>query len=199
MKGTTTVGIIYPHGVVIAADKRATMGSFIASKEVEKIFQIDSAAAMTIAGGVGDAQNLVRLMRAELDLYKYSNGQSMPILGAATLLANILQGNKYFPYLVQLIVAGVDEKPRLFDLDPMGGLLEERYTSTGSGSIVAYGILDEHFRDDLSEEHAVRLAVQAVKAAMKRDNATGEGVDIMVITKGNVERLSPERMQTLLK
>ncbi len=199
LKGTTTVGITFPHGVVIAADKRATMGTFIAAKEVEKIFAVDERTAMTIAGGVGDAQNLVRWLKAELELYKYTNGHAMPVQGAATLMANILQGNKYFPYLVQLIVAGYDEAPHLYDLDPLGGLLEERYTSTGSGSVVAYGLLDEHYRDNLSEEEAVKLAAKSVYAAMKRDNATGEAVDVMLITKQKLERLAPERVQALVK
>ncbi len=199
MKGTTTVGITFNGGVVIAADKRATMGTFIASKEVEKVFQIDERTAMTIAGGVGDAQNLVRVMRAELDLYRFSNGHPMPVQAAATLLANILQGNKYFPYMVQLIVAGYDESAKLYDLDPFGGLMEERYTSTGSGSVVAYGMLDEHFKDNLSEEEAVKLAIKSVYAAMKRDNATGEGVDVIVINKSKTERLAPERVHALLK
>ncbi|MFH1200420.1 MAG: proteasome subunit beta, partial [Candidatus Micrarchaeota archaeon] len=145
MKGTTTVGVTFKDGVVIAADKRATMGTFIAAKGVEKIALIDDSLALTIAGGVGDAQQLVRWLRAESELYKYGNGKSMTVQGAATLLANILQGNKYYPYLVQLIVAGFDSKPRLFDLDPFGGLLEEKYVSTGSGSVVAYGVLDEFF------------------------------------------------------
>lgn len=199
LKGTTTVGLTFPGGVVIAADKRATMGTFIASKEVEKVFQVDERTAMTIAGGVGDAQQLVRWMKAELDLYRYSNGQAMPVQGAATLLANILQGSKYYPYLVQLIVAGVDDTPRLFDLDPLGGLLEEKYTSTGSGSVVAYGLLDEHYKDNLSEEEAVKLAAKSVYAAMKRDNATGEGVDVVLITKSKTERISDEKLRAMLK
>ncbi len=198
LKGTTTVGVTFSHGVVIAADKRATYGNFIAAKEVEKIHMIDDKMAMSIAGGVGDAQTLLRYIKAELELYKYSNGGSMNVQGAATLLANILQGNKYFPYLVQLIVAGVDEKPRIFDLDPFGGLLEEKYVSTGSGSVVAYGILDEMYKDGLTENEAIRVAAKAVAAAMKRDNATGEGIDLISITADKVKRLTKEQVQTHL-
>ncbi len=187
--GTTTVGIIFDKGVILAADKRATMGYFIASKEVEKILLIGDRIAITTAGGVGDAQSLARLLRAELELYKHSHGQPMTIRGASTLLANILQGSKYFPYLVQIIVGGYDEKPRLFDVDLFGGLLEEKYTSTGSGSVVAYGLLDEGFREGMKEEEAIGLAVRAVRAAMKRDSASGEGVDVVSIKGESVKRL----------
>lgn len=199
LKGTTTVGIAFKDGVVIAADKRATMGTFIAAKTVEKIALVDDQLAVTIAGGVGDAQNLVRWLKAEAELYKYGNGRAMTVQGAATLLANILQGSKYFPYLVQLVIAGYDSKPRLFDLDPFGGLLEEKYVSTGSGSVVAYGILDDAYKEDMGEEEAVKIAAKAVNAAMKRDNATGEGIDLLVITKSKAKRLSPEQVNALLK
>lgn len=201
LKGTTTVGIIFDKGVVVAADKRATMGSFIAAKEVEKVHAVGDRMALTIAGGVGDAQLLVRLLKAELELYKYAKGKAMSVQSAATLLANVLQGNKYYPYMVQLIVAGYDNGngPALFDLDPFGGLIPERYVSTGSGSITAYGLLDEYYRSNLTVDEAVRLAVRAVNAAMKRDSATGEGVDAIIITADQLKRLSREEVDAVVK
>ncbi len=199
LKGTTTVGIIFDKGVVVAADKRATMGSFIAAKEVEKVHIVGDRMALTIAGGVGDAQTLVRLLKAELELYKYAKGKPMSTSAAATLLSNVLQGNKYFPYLVQLIVAGFDSQPALFDLDPFGGLIPEKYASTGSGSITAYGLLDEYYKESMSRDEAVKLAVKAINAAMKRDSATGEGVDVIVITADQIKRLSKDEVETLFK
>lgn len=198
LKGTTTVGITFDGGVVLAADKRATMGSFIAAKDVVKVHEIGNRMAMSIAGGVGDAQTLVRLMKAELELYKYSKGRELTVKGASTLLANVLQGNKYFPYMVQLILGGFDTKPHLFDLDVYGGLIEEEYVSTGSGSIVAYGVLDQGYKKGMPEGDAVKLAVNAVAAAMKRDNATGEGVDAIIITKDGSRRLSKEETFKLI-
>ncbi len=189
LKGTTTVGIIFRDGVVLAADKRASMGNFIAGKGVDKIHPVGDKMAITLAGSVGDAQTLVRVIRAELELYKYAKGSSMSVKSAATLLSNILQGNKYFPYYVQLVIAGFDEQPQLYDLDPFGGLIPEKYTSTGSGSVTAYGYLDAHFKDSMSEDEAVKLAVSSVHAAMKRDSATGEGIDALVITEKGVKRL----------
>ena len=198
LKGTTTVGVTFDGGLVLAADKRATMGTFIAAKDVVKVHEIGEKMAMSIAGGVGDAQTLVRLMKAELELYKYSKGRELTVKGASTLLSNVLQNNKYFPYMVQLIVGGFDSQPRLFDLDVFGGLIEEEYVSTGSGSIVAYGILDQGFKKGMPEIDAVKLAVNAVASAMKRDNATGEGVDAVIITKNGSRRLSKEETIKLI-
>ncbi len=197
LKGTTTVGLVFEGGVVLAADKRATMGTFIAAKDVQKVHMVSDRIALTMAGGVGDAQQLTHLLRAELELYKYSRGRELTVKGASTLVANILQGNKYFPYMVQLIIAGYDSKPRVFDLDPFGGLLEDKYVSTGSGSVVAYGVLDENYADKMNESDAVKLAARAVKAAMKRDNATGEGVDVLVITRDHVKKYSPQEVASI--
>lgn len=198
LKGTTTVALTFKDGVVVAADKRATMGGFIANKAVEKVHQIGDRTALTIAGGVGDAQALVRLMKAELELYKYGKGQNLSIEGTATLLSNVLQGNKYFPYFVQLIVAGVDSSPKVFVLDIFGGMIPDPYASTGSGSITAYGILDSGFKDNLAEADAVKLAARAIDAAMKRDSFSGEGIDVLVITKNNVKRLTPAEVKPLV-
>jgi len=199
MKGTTTVGVTFDGGVVLAADKRATMGTLIAAKDVEKIALIADRMALTIAGGAGDGQQLARMMRAELELYRYSKGKSLSVQGAATLMANILQGTKYFPYFVQIIVAGIDSEPRLYDLDLAGGLFPEKYVSTGSGSVVAFGILDEHFKENMKQEDAVKLAAKAVHSAMKRDNATGEGIDVLVMTKDAAKRLSKAEVEKLVQ
>ncbi|VVB71045.1 Proteasome subunit beta [uncultured archaeon] len=199
LKGTTTVGLTFKDGVVIAADKRATMGTYIAARNVEKVHLVGDKMALTIAGGVGDAQSLVRMLRAELELYKYSKGGNLSVEGAATLLANVLQGNKYYPYFVQLILAGYDSKPRLFDLDLVGGMNAQDFTATGSGSPVAIGILEEHFKKDLPKDEAVKLAASAVDYAMKRDSATGEGIDVIVITNDVVKRYSSSEVYALLK
>ncbi|MFH1779729.1 MAG: archaeal proteasome endopeptidase complex subunit beta [Candidatus Micrarchaeota archaeon] len=196
-KGTTTVGIVFAEGVVLAADKRASFSNFIASREAEKIHVVGDKMAMTIAGGVGDAQTLVRALKAELELQKFSKGKDLTVKGASTLLSNILQSNKYYPFMVQLIVAGFDESPQLFDLDPLGGLMKENYVSTGSGSVVAYGVLDENYKESMTISDASKLAVRAVSAAMKRDSATGDGIDLVVVTKNGVKRFSEEEINAL--
>ena len=145
LKGTTTVGIVCKDGVVLASEKRATMGTFIATHEAKKIYQIDDFVGMTTAGAVGDAQQLVRIISAEARLYKVRRGEPMSVKAIATLLSNILSASKYFPFLVQLLVGGVDTKgPSIYSLDLLGGQIEERkVVATGSGSPIAYGVLED--------------------------------------------------------
>lgn len=180
--GTTTVALKCKDGIVLAADKRATMGNFISNKEAEKVYQIDGKIAATIAGGVGDAQNVMRMLRAEAHLFKMNRKQPMTIKGVATLMANILNGNRYYPYLVMSIVAGVDDKPRVFSIDPVGGLMEEDAISTGSGSPIAYGVLESQYKKDKTVKDNISIALKAVKVAQERDAASGNGVTLATVT-----------------
>ncbi|MEM4389336.1 MAG: archaeal proteasome endopeptidase complex subunit beta [Candidatus Micrarchaeia archaeon] len=180
-KGTTTVGLICSDGIVFAADRRASMGYFIANRETPKIFQIDERLAMTVAGMVADAQTLVRVMRAEAALYRLQNGKPMSVQAATTLLANILFQYKLFPFYVQLLMGGYDDKPRIFNLDPLGGVTEEKFVATGSGSPIVYGLLEEAYREDRPIKDNLRLAVKCISVATKRDCATGDGLDLVAV------------------
>jgi len=188
--GTTTVGLVCKDGVILGSDRRATMGYYIANKKTPKIHMISDRIGMTIAGGVGDAQSLVRWMRAEIKLYELKHGRKMSVGGAATLLANILSGHKYYPFFVQLLVGGVDDKPRVFSVDMLGGVTEEDITATGSGSPIAMGVLEEMYVKDGTVKENAPIAARAVGAAMKRDAGSGEGVDILVITNSGTEALT---------
>jgi proteasome beta subunit len=199
-KGTTTVALVGTDGVVMAADMRASMGYLIANKEAEKVNLIDDHMAMTIAGSVGDAQTLIRWMRAETSLYKMNNKKGMPIKSASTLLANILQGNKYYPFMVQLILGGYDyeEGPCIFSLDAIGGVTTEMFTSTGSGSPIAYGLLESQYKKGLTVKELLPIAVNAIAVAMKRDIATGDGINLISITKNGYVKYSKEQVETLI-
>ena len=187
--GTTTVGIVCKDGVVVAAEKKSTMGYLVASKETKKILPIDEHIVMTTAGVSGDAQTLARYMQAELKLFKLQNKRKISVKGAAVLLANILQANKFFPYYVQLLVAGYDEAPSMFSLDAIGGLEEEKkFFSTGSGSPIALGVLEDGYKEGMGVEEAKELAIRAIRAAVERDIASGgRGVDVAVITKDGIQ------------
>src|SRR3990172_2516656 len=183
-KGTTTIGLVCDKGVVLASEKRATMGHFIASKDAKKVYQIDDLVAMTTAGSVGDAQRLVKWMQVELKLYKMRREESMTVKGVVSLLANILSGNRYYPYYVQLLVGGVDKNgPSVYSLDAVGGTIEERKAvSTGSGSPMAYGVLEDRYVDNMSIDTGVELAIRSLHNAMKRDSASGDGINVVKIT-----------------
>ncbi len=188
--GTTTMGIICKDGAVLAAESKSTMGYLIASKESEKILQLEDHIAMTIAGASGDAESLARYMKAELKLFAIENQRKISIKGAATLLANILQGSKYYPYYVQLILAGYDNTgAHIFTLDPLGSVEEEKkFFSTGSGSPMALGVLEDAYKDGMTIDDASKLAMRAIKSAIERDiGSGGKAMDIAVITKDGVK------------
>ncbi len=193
--GTTTVGVVCKDGVVLASDKRATMGHYIASKDVLKIAPINDRIAMTIAGGVGDAQALIRWMKAEIKLYELKNGRTMSVEAAASLLANILSQYKYYPFFVQILVGGMDEAPHVYSVDMLGGVTEETHTSTGSGSPIAMGLIEEIYDPAMDVKEGVKVAIKAVNTAMKRDSASGEGVSVLVITKKGSELLNQKEIK----
>jgi proteasome beta subunit len=190
--GTTTLGMVVNDAVILAADKRATAGFFIASKTADKIHAVSSRIAMTIAGSVADAQYLIDLMNAEARLYELRTGHRPPVNTIVKILANELYRSKYpSPYEVQHIVGGVDsEGPKLYDVGGDGSILKETYTSTGSGSLYAYGVLEDGYKEGLSVEEGIELATKAVRAAISRDIFTGNGLDVFVITKDGIEKKS---------
>ncbi|MGV8085124.1 MAG: archaeal proteasome endopeptidase complex subunit beta [Candidatus Bilamarchaeum sp.] len=196
--GTTTVGLVCKDGVVLASDRRATMGYLIASKDIDKIYSISDNIAMTIAGSVGDAQTLVRWMQAELRLYEIKHEKQITVEAAATLLATILTQYKFYPFWVQLIVGGVDERPRVFSIDMLGGITEEKVTSTGSGSPIAFGVLEEYYKEEKDVETNLTIAAKAVSAAMKRDAASGERVDLVTVTKSGFRRYDKEEIKKII-
>ena len=193
--GTTTVGLICKDGVILAAEKKSTMGYLVASKESKKIYPIADHVAMTISGVVGDALALVRIMRAELKLFEIQNKRRITVKGAATLLSNILQDKRWsLPYMVQLLVAGYDEAPRMFSLDAVGGVDEEKhFFATGSGSPIALGVLEKDYKDGMSVEEGEKLAVQSIKSAAERDiGSGGKAIDVVIITKDGIQERTYE-------
>lgn len=199
LKGTTTIGLVCKDGVILASEKRSTMGSFIASKEAKKIYQIDNLVGMTTAGLVGDAQILARIITVEAQLYKMRRQEPMTVKAVATLLSNILNSNRFFPYYVQLLTGGMDKNgPNIISLDAFGGHAEEKdVVATGSGSPIAYGVLEDRYSDDMSLDDGVGLAVRALHAVMKRDAASGDGMEVIKISTDKYEFVSEEDIKTI--
>jgi proteasome beta subunit len=200
MKGTTTIGLVFSTGVILATEKRATMGYEIASKKAKKVYQVADRIGLTTAGGVGDAQQIARILRVECNLYQIRRSRPITVGATATLLSNYLNQNRYFPYYVQLLVGGVDEAgPSVYSVDAMGGATkEEEIVATGSGSPMAYGVLEDRFTPKMSEDEAIDLAIRGLKSAMKRDAGSGEGVHVVVITKDKYEELSEDKLKKYL-
>lgn len=181
--GTTTVGVTVKDAVIMATERRVTMDHFIMHKDGKKLHQIDYHAAMTIAGLVGDAQVLVRYMKAELELFRLQRKVGMPIEAAATLLSNILNQSKFYPYMVQILIGGFDTAPHIFSVDAAGGSVEDVYASTGSGSPFVYGVLENNYRKDMTVEEGTELVIRGISAAKQRDSASGGKIDVAVIDK----------------
>jgi proteasome beta subunit len=199
-KGTTTVGLVCDDSAIFAADTRATAGTLIASKRAQKIFEIEPHIGLTTAGAVGDTQSLVNLLRAEARLFRMRTKGPISVKALANLTANIIHGQRYFPYLVQLMMGGHDSKgPSIYMIDLWGGLSEEKVGATGSGSPVAYGLLENRYNPDLSEEEGIQLAVASLKAALQRDAATGNSIEAVVINKDGYMALERDRLDEVLK
>jgi proteasome beta subunit len=195
-KGTTTLGMVCDGGVVLATERRATMGTLVAHKTTKKLFKIDDNVGLTVAGLVGDAQLLARYLKAEVELYKLKRNAQMSIRAASTLMANILSGRRYFPYWVALVIGGVDsEGGHVYSLDAAGGSIPDNFVTTGSGSPFVYGVLEDHYKENLSLDDGVNIAIRAMSAAMKRDAASGDGIDIVTITSSEFKKLPEEEIQ----
>ncbi|WML68504.1 MAG: Proteasome subunit beta [Methanoregula sp. SKADARSKE-2] len=197
MKGTTTIGVVFAGGIILATEKRATMGYMIASKKAKKVYQVADRIGMTTAGGVGDAQQLARILAVECNLYQIRRSRPITVGASATLLSNYLNQNRYFPYYVQLLVGGVDVNgPSIYSVDAMGGATkEEEIVATGSGSPMAYGVLEDRYHKDMTEDEAIDISVRSLKSAMKRDAGSGEGIQVVVITKDRYHVLSEEELK----
>ena len=193
LKGTTTVGVTCKDGIVFATERRASMGNLIAHKVADKIFKIDDHIGATIAGAVSDAQKLMSYISAEVALYRLRNGIPMSVEAAANMTSNILHASRFYPYYVQTLLGGVDENgPVLFSLDPSGGVIKDLMISTGSGSPIAYGVLEDRYNKDMDIEDGIEVVIRAINAAMERDTYSGNGIKIATITKEEGFKILPE-------
>ena len=196
---TTTIGLIYNEGIILASEHRATMGHFIASQDAQKIHQITDNIGLTMAGSVGDAQKLVKWMRFEAATYKYQHGASITVKAISNIVANILNNAKSFE--VGFIIGGIDKTGyRLYSTDAYGGLIEEeKFVSTGSGSPMAYGVLEDVYKDGITMNNSLKLIIRALQTAMKRDAASGGKVNIMRITKTGCEIVSKSEIDKIME
>jgi len=199
-KGTTTVGVVCKDGVILATDRRVTSGIYVAHKRGRKICQIDERKAATIAGLVADAQMIMDYIKAHINLMKATRKTTLSTKAVATLASNILFGARWFPYIVQFIVAGKDDDgPKLYQLDWFGALTEEKFIATGSGTPYAIGVLESAYSENKTVEEMLPFVIKAVKAALSRDPGSGEGINVVTITDEGVKELSEEELKRLEK
>ncbi|MBS3126179.1 proteasome subunit beta [Candidatus Woesearchaeota archaeon] len=191
--GTTTVAIVCRDGIVLCADKRVTSGYLVSYKKFQKIIPITDNIAVTVAGTVSDVQLLVKLIRAELELKKIRTKREATVKEATNLLANMVYNNirrmSMIPGISHFVIGGKDDTGfYAYDVGADGSIVPcDEYVSSGSGSVMAYGVLETLFKKDLSVEEGVKLGVKAINAAVQRDIASGNGVDVVTITKDGVK------------
>ena len=188
MPGATTIGLIFDGGVILASEKRITYGSMIMSKTGKKVFKIADNIGAACAGLVSDMQILVREIEAQAKLFTYEAKRPMPVNAAAKLMSNVLFNRRMIPLITQTIVAGMDsDGPALYVLDVLGSLLPDTYSAVGSGALMATGVLEQGYKDKLSQQDAKALILKAIKSAIRRDTMSGDGVDILIATKDGIQ------------
>jgi proteasome beta subunit len=190
MPGATAVGITYQDGIILAAEKRISYGNFVVNKNTRKIFQITDQVASACAGMVADMQVLTRQVGALAKIRKLETRRDMATNSVAKLMSVIMFERRYFPLLTQVIVGGVQTTPEIYTLDPLGSLLPDNYAAVGTGAEMALGLIDAEYKKNMSEETSKKLAIKAIKSSIQRDSASGDGIDVLTITKKGIEEES---------
>jgi proteasome beta subunit len=199
LHGTTTVGIKVSDGVVLCADMRASAGYFIANNNTMKIQKIANHVGMTMAGGVADAQNITDVLRYHANIHRVQKNENIPIRSLARLCSLLFHQNRGYPFIADILIGGYDKDgPALVNVDVFGSVEEKKYVTTGSGSPVAYGVLEDEYRDNLKVEEAKIIALRAVKAAIVRNIGTGDGINVAIIDKDGFRLLTKEQKKAII-
>jgi proteasome beta subunit len=197
--GTTTVGLVCSDGVVLATDTRVTAGGFIAHKRAKKVLKIDDNIAMTISGGVADLQNVVDILKYYTNIYRIEKGRQLPVKSAAQIVSNVLFSSRLYPYIADVLVGGVDQSGgSLYNVDLFGSMNKEKMVATGSGSPVAYGVLEGEFEEGMPVEKAYPLAAKAIISAMRRNVFTGDHFDVAILDRSGFRELTEQQKDGLL-
>ena len=187
MPGATAVGITYNGGLVLASERRIAYGNFVVSKTTKKTFVITSHVGAACAGLVADMQILSLQVSALAKIRKMEIKRDVPPNTIAKMMSNMMYERRFFPLLTQVIVGGLVDSPVIFTLDPLGSVLPDDYAAVGTGAEMALGILDQQYKKELNEAEATDLAVKSIRAAIMRDSASGDNIDVLVINKEGVK------------
>ena len=187
MPGATAVGITYNGGLVLASERRIAYGNFVVSKTTKKTFVITPHVGAACAGLVADMQILSLQVSALAKIRKMEIKRDVPPNTVAKMMSNMMYERRFFPLLTQVIVGGLVGSPVIFTLDPLGSVLPDDYAAVGTGAEMALGILDQQYKKELNEADATDLAVKSVRAAIMRDSASGDNIDVLVIDKNGIK------------
>ncbi len=184
--GTTILGIVCKDGVVMAGDRRSSVGHMIYSKDSEKVRTINDYLVFSGCGSATETQKVSQLLKAELRIKELKSKSRPTVRQAASLLSNIQVSQSAF------LLAGFDEDGKVSLYDILGGFLDkinDFSASVGSGMPYVLGLLEQQYKNDISVKEGVELAKEALKSSMQRDSATGNGIDIFIITKDGIKKV----------
>lgn len=186
--GAAGVAIKCKDGVVLGNDNRATWGYTVSSKNTKKVFKITESIGLTAYGLVGDFQMLVKILRAQANLYELDSGSKITTQSMGKMVSNYLYSRKMFPLYTNLVLAGMDEAgPELYTLDAIGSLIPEDYGTTGTGMLLSIGILEADYKPDMTVAQGEKLVEKAIRNTIKRDAMSGNGIDLLTITKAGAK------------
>jgi proteasome beta subunit len=191
MPGATAVGISFDNGVVLASEKRVSYGNFVVNKNTKKTFYVTDHVGAACAGMIADMQILVRQVGALAKIRKLETRRNVAPNSVAKIMSVIMFERRFFPLLTQVIVGGIDKKPEIYTLDPLGSVLPDDYAAVGTGAEMALGVMDSEYRGNISEQSAKELAIKAIKSSIQRDSGSGDGIDILFVTR------NPQRDESL--
>jgi proteasome beta subunit len=187
MPGATAVGIAYKDGVILGAERRITMGSFVRSKSGKKVFKVTETVGAVCAGMVADMQNLVKEVGVYSKLKELEARKALKPNSVAKLMSTLMFQNRYAPLLTQVILGGVGDKPIVYVLDPLGSVISDQYATVGTGEETAIGVVEAGYSPTMTQKEAHDLLVTAIKAAIARDAMSGNGIDILTIDKTGIK------------
>lgn len=182
--GAVGVAIKCKDGVVLGNDRRATWGYTVTNKSTRKVFKITDYIGIAAYGLIGDFQILVKIMRAQANLYELEAGNRISTRSMGKLVSNYLYSRKMYPLYTNLVIAGVDKDgPKLYTLDAIGSLMPDDYGTAGTGMLLSIGILEAEYKQDMTVEDGAKLVEKAILNSTKRDAMTGNGIDLLIITE----------------
>jgi len=197
LPGASTIGIVCKDGVILASEKRVTYGYMIQSKKGKKVFKITENIGAACAGLVADMQIMIREISAYVKLYELDKQKRITVKSTAKMISNILFQRRLLPYITQTIIGGIDKNgASIYVLDALGSLIPDKYAAVGSGAEIALGVLESEYEEGLNVRQGKELALKTIKAAVARDIASGDGVDILTITKEEITEETTPLAQT---
>jgi proteasome beta subunit len=190
LPGATAVGITYKDGVVLGAERRITLGSFVRSKSGRKVFKVTETVGAVCAGMVADMQNLVKEVSVYSKLKELESRKALKPNSVAKLMSTLMFQNRYAPLLTQVILGGVGAKPVVYVLDPLGSVISDVYATVGTGEETAIGVVEAGYNPAMSQKDARDLLVSAIKGAIARDALSGNGIDILTVDRTGIKEES---------